>query len=306
MLNLNDFVLFVQVVERKGLMAAGRTLGIPKSTLNYRIQQLESQLGVRLINRTSRQFGPTQAGKEFYMHALSIVNAAEEAKAFVRQRVKVPSGVVRFAAASGHAQYALREILTSFMQDFPTIHLVEHVTSREVDLLTENIDVAIRAHSGARPDSILVCRTLATARWILVAGGGDLKKKSLPRVPQDLAQFPCLAVWRTNTAPVWRLRAQSSAQRNRTEVTLPLSPRLVSDDMSTLKRAATAGLGIVALPAYTCKRELQSGELIRVLPGWITDESTYTAVLPHRPGLRPAIRIFVEYLTTHLPKYVTP
>jgi len=304
MLNLNDFLYFVRVVERGGFTAAGRTLHMPKSTLSYRMQQLESELGVRLLNRTSRHFAPTQAGEEFYKHALSMVRAAEEAEARARQRVKVPSGVIRFTAAIGTAQFALREILMNFMQDYPSINLVEQVTSRQVDLLAENIDVAIRAHSGALPDSTLVRRTLATAPWILVAGAEALKKKRLPQVPHDLEQFPCLAVWRANISPTWRLRAQSRAQGSRSEVILPLTPRLISNDMSTLKRAAADGLGIVALPAYTCKAELRSGELTRVLPGWLADESTFTALVPHRRGLLPAVRSFVDYLARHLPEYV--
>src|ERR1700758_685220 len=159
MLNLNDFFYFVQVVERGGFTAAGRTLGMPKSTLSYRMQQLESDLGVRLLNRTSRHFAPTQAGEEFYKHAVSMVKAAEEAEAFARQRVKVPSGVIRFTAAIGTAQFALRQILMAFMRGHPRINLVEHVTSRQVDLLAENIDVAIRADSGPLPNSTLVRRT---------------------------------------------------------------------------------------------------------------------------------------------------
>jgi DNA-binding transcriptional LysR family regulator len=302
MLNLNDFFYFVQVVERGGFTAAGRSLGMPKSTLSYRIQQLESELGVRLLNRTSRHFAPTQAGEEFYTHALSMVRAAEEAETLVRQRVSVPSGVVRFTAAIGTAQFALREIIMSFMQEFPRINLVEHVTSRQVDLLAENIDVAIRAHSGALPDSTLVRRTLTTAQWILVAGTGALKKKRPPQAPRDLEQFPCLAVWKANVTPAWRLRAPGG----RNEVILALTPRLISDDMSTLKRAAVDGLGIVALPAYICKSELRSGELTRVLPGWLADESTFTALLPHRRGLLPAVRTFVDYLARHLPEYVAP
>jgi DNA-binding transcriptional LysR family regulator len=304
MLNLNDFFYFVQVVERGGFTAAGRTLGMPKSTLSYRMQQLESELGVRLLNRNSRHFRPTQAGEEFYKQALSMVRAAEEAEALVRQRVKVPSGVVRFTAAIGTAQFALREIVMNFMREYPRIDLVEHVTSRQVDLLAENIDVAIRAHSGALPDSTLVRRTLATAPWILVAGSEALKKRGSPQAPQDLEQFPSLAVWRSNISTAWRLRAQSRAQGGRSEVILPLTPRLISNDISTLKRAAVQGMGIVALPAYICKTELRSGELTRVLPGWLADESTFTALLPHRRGLLPAIRNFVDYLARHLPKYV--
>src|ERR1700739_1191848 len=111
MLNLNDFFYFVQVVERGGFTAAGRSLGMSKSTLSYRIQQLESELGVRLLNRTSRHFAPTQAGEPFYKHALTMVSAAREAEAPAPQRVKVPSGVIRFTAAIGTAQFALRDIL---------------------------------------------------------------------------------------------------------------------------------------------------------------------------------------------------
>jgi DNA-binding transcriptional LysR family regulator len=304
MLNLNDFFYFVQVVERGGFTAAGRTLGMPKSTLSYRMQRLESELGVRLLNRTSRHFAPTQAGAEFYQHALSMVRAAEEAEAVARQRVKVPSGVIRFTAAIGTAQFALREILLSFMRDYPRISLMEQVTSRQVDLLAENVDVAIRAHSEALPDSTLVRRALATAPWILVAGTDALKKKRPPQAPQDLEHLPSLAVWKANTAPAWRLRSQSRAPQSSSEVVLPLMPRLVSNDMSTLKRAAAEGMGVVALPKYVCKRELRSGELTQVLPGWIADESTFTALLPHRRGLLPAIRSFVDYLARHLPRYV--
>ena len=304
MLDLNDFFFFVQVVERGGFTAAGRALNLPKSTLSHRIQRLESELGVRLLNRTSRQVAPTQAGEEFYRHALSMVRAAEEAEALVRQRVKVPSGVIRFSAAVGTAQFALREILMNFMQANPMINLVEQVTSRQVDLLAENIDVAIRAHSDPLPDSTLIRRTLATAPWILVAGTDALKKKPPPRAPQDLEQFPSLAVWRPNVTPALRLREQSRSQVGRNEVVVPLSPRLVSNDMSTLKRAAAEGLGVVALPAYICKAELRSGLLTQVLPGWIADESTFTALLPHRRGLLPATRSFVEYLARHMPRYV--
>jgi DNA-binding transcriptional LysR family regulator len=105
MLDLNDFFYFVQVVQCGGFTAAGRALGMPKSTLSYRIQQLEAKLGVRLLNRTSRHFGTTQAGEEFYREALTVVSAAETAESLVRQRVKEPSGVVRFTAAIGTAQF---------------------------------------------------------------------------------------------------------------------------------------------------------------------------------------------------------
>jgi DNA-binding transcriptional LysR family regulator len=299
MLDLNDFFYFVQVVERGGFTAAGRALGMPKSTLSYRIQQLEAKLGVRLLNRTSRHFGRTQAGEEFYREALAVVVAAEGAESVVRQRAKEPSGVVRFTSAIGTAQFALRGIVMDFIEAHPRISLVEYLTSRQIDLLAENFDVAVRAHSNALADSTLVSRKLAVAPWILVAGPHLFKLTEKPKTPDDLKPFPCLFVWRANTRPAWRLEGQG-----RIEALQPASPRLLSNDMSTLKQAAVSGVGIVALPAYLCKRELRSGELIRVLPGWIAGKSTFTALLPHRRGVLPAVKIFVDYLARYLPAQV--
>jgi len=177
---------------------------------------------------------------------------------------------------------------------------VEYLTSRQIDLLAENFDVAVRAHSGALADSTLVSRTLAVAPWILVAGPDVFKRAGNPKTPEDLKQFACLFAWRANTTPAWRLERQG-----RIEAIQPAAPRLVSNDMSTLKQAAVQGMGVVALPAYLCKRELRSGELTRVLPGWLAGESTFTALLPHRRGLLPAVKIFVDYLARYLPKHVT-
>jgi DNA-binding transcriptional LysR family regulator len=306
MLDLNNFFYFVQVVEHRGFTAAGRALGMPKSTLSYRMKQLETELGVRLLNRTPRHFAPTQAGEEFYRHAASLMRAAGEAESLVRQRVKEPFGVVRFTAAIGTSQFALREILIAFVQKYPKIQLVEYVTSRQVDLLAENFDVAVRAHSGALPNSTLVGRTLAIAPWILVAATDLLKQAGPPKTPRDLRHFPSLFLWRANTAPVWRLRPEAKPQRRQGELTLTLTPRMISNDLSTLKQAAVRGMGIAALPGYVCRDELRSRQLSRVLPGRLAGESTFTALLPHRLGLLPAVRIFLDYLARHLPARVRP
>jgi DNA-binding transcriptional LysR family regulator len=306
MLDLNDLFYFVQVVERRGFTAAGRALGMPKSTLSYRMRKLEAELGVRLLNRTSRHFSPTQAGEEFYRHAADTVRTAEEAESVVRRRVREPSGVVRFTAAVGTAQFALRTLLMNFTREYPRIQIVEYVTSRQIDLLSENFDVAIRAHSKALPDSTLISRTLAVAPWILVAATDCMPKGGAPRTPKDLEQFPSLALWRANTRPVWILKPQAKTGRRRREVSLALTPRLVSNDLSTLKQAAVRGLGIAALPAYTCTSELRARQLTRILPEWLAGESTFTALVPHRVGLLPAVRIFVDYLALHLPECVRP
>jgi DNA-binding transcriptional LysR family regulator len=302
MLDLNDFFYFVHVVDRGGFTAAGRTLRVPKSTLSHRILQLESALGVRLLNRTSRHFGMTDAGEEFYRHAVGMLQQAEQAENVMRQRLSEPSGTVRFTASVATAQFAMRKMIVDFLVKYPKVNLVEHATDQQVDIVGENFDVAIRAHSTPLPDSTLVQRSLAPAPWFLFAGANYLEQNGAPSTPQDLAGHPSLFMMRSGVAPSWHLRNPS--QGNKQEVVSPLTPRLLGDDMVSLKEAARAGFGIVALPGYVCCDDVRSGELTRVLPEWIAGDSTITALIPYRHGLLPSVRTFVDHLAAEFPKVV--
>src|SRR5579859_296261 len=146
MLDLNDFFYYVQIVDHGGFTAAGRVLHLPKSTLSHRIQQLEQSLDVRLLNRTSRHFAMTEAGEEFYRHALAMLQHASQAEASIRQRQSEPSGTVRFTSPLSVAQFGLQEIIADFVRRFPKVDLFHHATNSQVDLVGGNFDVAIRAH----------------------------------------------------------------------------------------------------------------------------------------------------------------
>ena len=301
LLDLNDFFLFVQVVDRGGFTAAGRTLRMPKSTLSHRIQQLETNLGVRLLNRTSRRFGMTDAGEEFYRHAVAMLREAERAETAIRLRLSEPTGTLRCTAAVATMQFAMRDILADFLVRYPKVNVVAHATDQNVDIVGENYDVAIRAHSDPLPDSNLVQRTLTPAPWFLFAGSAYLDANDAPETPQDLQKHPSLFMMRTGVAPVWRLRHSSKAKN---EVVMPLMPRLLSDDMIGLKQAAIKGLGVVALPGYVCRDEVRWGALRRVLPNWLAGDSTITALIPYRQGLLPSVRVFLDHLATEFPKAV--
>jgi DNA-binding transcriptional LysR family regulator len=300
-LDLNDFFLLVQVVDRGGFTAAGRTLRMPKSTLSHRIQQLETNLGVRLLNRTSRRFGMTDAGQEFYRHAVAMLREAEQAETAIRHRLSEPTGIVRCTAGLVTMQFAMGDIVADFLLRYPKVNVVAHATDHYVDIVGENYDVAVRAHSDPLPDSTLVQRTLAPAPWFLFAGSAYLDADDAPQTPQDLQKCPSLFMMRTGVAPVWRLRHSSKVKN---EVVIPLTPRLLSDDMIALKRAAIAGLGVVALPGYVCREDVRSGALRRVLPSWLAGDSMFTALIAYRQGLLPSVRVFVDYLAAELPKAV--
>ncbi|WXA85260.1 LysR substrate-binding domain-containing protein [Pendulispora rubella] len=166
-----------------------------------------------------------------------------------------------------------------------------HASDRAIDIVGENYDLAVRAHFDRLPESNLVQRTLAPAPWFLFAGAGHLKANGTPKTSQDLRNHPSLFMTRSSVEPVWRLR---HARRKRDEVVVPLTPRLLSDDMVGLQQAAIKGLGLVALPAYVCRAAVRSGVLQRVLPDWLAGEATLTALIPYRQGLLPSVRALLE------------
>ena len=299
--DLNDFYLFVQVVDRGGFTAAGQSLQIPKSTLSHRIRQLEASLGVRLLNRSSRRFGVTDAGEEFYRHALAMVRQAEAAETAIRVRLGEPAGLVRFTTAVATMQFGIRQMLGTFLERYPKVDLFAHATDEYVDIVGNNFDVAIRAHSDPLPDSGLIQRVLAPTPWFLFAGSAYLDRHGTPESPDDLANRPTLFMMRKGVAPRWRLR---HANGERADVILPLSPRVASDDMVSLKQAAVDGCGIVALPGYVCRDMVAAGSLQRILPDWLAGDAMLTALLPHRQGLLPSVRAFVDHLAAEFPKVV--
>ncbi len=301
MLDLNDFFFFVHIVDRGGFTAAGRTLQVPKSTLSHRIQQLEGNLGVRLLNRTSRRFGMTDAGEDFYRHAVAMLREAELAETTVRNKLAEPIGTVRCTAGAATMQFALSDIISDFLAQYPKVNVVAHSADRPVDIVGENYDLAIRAHTGALPDSNLVQKTLAPVPWFLFAGASYIDTHGALEKPQDLQNHPSLFMMRTGVAPVWRLRHTSEAKD---EIVMPLTPRLLSDDMVGLQQAAIKGLGVVALPSYVCRAAVHSGVLRRVLPDWIAGDSTITALMPYRKGVLPSVRAFLDHLAAEFPKTV--
>jgi DNA-binding transcriptional LysR family regulator len=300
-LDLNDFFHFVQVVDRGGFTAAGRMLRIPKSTLSHRIRQLETELGVTLLSRTSRRFGMTDAGGEFYRHAVAMLREAELAETAIRHRLNEPTGTVRCTAAVATMQFAMRGIVADFLLRYPKVNVVAHATDAYVDIVGESYDVAIRAHSDPLPDSTLVQRALTPAPWFLFAGAAYLDAEGPLDTPNDLAKHPSLFMMRTGVSPIWQLRRRSG---HKAEIVVPLKPRLLIDDMLSLKQAAIEGLGVVALPGYVCRDDVQSGALRQVLPGWIAGDSMLTALMPYRQGLLPSVRAFVEHLVAEFPKSV--
>jgi len=301
MIDLNDVYFFAMVVEHKGITAAARVLDVPKSSISRRILALEASLGARLIQRTSRRFVVTEVGAEFHRHALAMLVEAEAAENVVRTRTTEPSGTIRFTCSVAVAQLVLARLIPRFMATYPRVRIVEHATNRQVDPVHEGFDLAIRAHSEPLPSSSLVQRPLAQIPWFLFASPLYLARKGTPGEPADLARHDAIALGTQDGTHTWRLRDVRHADQVHA---LPFSPSLQSDDMATLKAAACEGVGIVALPGYVGRPDVEAKRLVRVLPQWLAGVATLSLLMPSRRGLLPSVRTFADFLAEHVPTVV--
>jgi DNA-binding transcriptional LysR family regulator len=301
LLELTDVFYFVQAAEKKGMSAAARALDLPKSTVSRHIQQLETALGARLIQRTTRSFALTDIGQEFYAHAVATLVEAETAENAVRERLAEPSGTIRFTCSVPLAQLGLADLIPRFMTLYPKVRIVQHATDRFVDPVHEGFDICIRGHSTLLPSSSLIQRHLVDIPWHLFAGPEYLARKGTPETPEDLAAHAGVGLRQPDEQHLWVLTNEGRSEET---ATIPYAPYLQSDDMGTLKMAART-VGIAALPGYVAHEEVRSGLLVRVLPQWHAGIAQLSLLMPSRRGLLPSVRVFIDFLNTHLPKSVT-
>ena len=244
-----------------------------------------------MIQRTSRQFKVTEAGQVFYQHARALIEEMEAAEAAIQSRKQALSGRVTISCSVGVAQFAIKDLVFDFLAKHPKVELVQQVTNQAIDLVSSGIDMAIRGHTEALPDSALIQRHLANVSWHLFASPEHLARTGTPESPYDLLKRQSLKVgWQPVTGH-WSLENTDGLK-----TTIPFSPQLCSDDMATLKQAAAKGLGIVSLPAYTCRDELKDGSLVRVLPDWIAGKAQLSLLMPSRRGQSPSVRVLADYL----------
>jgi DNA-binding transcriptional LysR family regulator len=293
MLDLNDLVVFVQVVDHGGFAAASRALGIPKSTLSQRLSALETAVGARLIQRTSRSFVVTEIGRDLYRHAAAMLIEAEAAEHVVKGRLAEPSGTVRITASMPIAQFRLAPLLPRLAASYPKIRIMLHVTDRFVDIVQEGFDIAIRNHFAPLPNTDLVQRRVYFDPTWLVASMDYIQDKGMPARAEEVSRFDGLMASASET--VWRLHDGEGAVA---EVTP--SPRYVANETVSLLEAAKAGLGVACLAASFCAPLVASGALVRLLPDWTAGGVTTTLLMPHRRGQLPSVRVVIDQLIAEL------
>lgn len=291
MQDLNDLYFFARVVDHGGFAAAGRALGLPKSKLSRRIARLEERLGVRLIQRSTRRFSVTEAGQSYYRHCLAMVTEAEAAQEAIDRTRSEPRGLVRISCPTALAQTNIAPIVGRFLADHPRVEILLEATNRRVDVIEEGFDIAIRVRVEPLEDTGLVVRRLQQHGQVTVASPHHLDHRGRPAEPADLRRLDSLDMSRANGLHVWRFLCPEGREH-----TVPHHPRLVTDDMATLRQAALHGAGVVQLPESVVEADLADGTLEQVLPEWTLPRGILHAVFPSRRGLVPAVRAFIDVL----------
>jgi DNA-binding transcriptional LysR family regulator len=298
MQDLNDMLLFAEVVERGGFAAAGRALGLPKSRLSRRVAALEAQLGVRLLQRTTRKLSLTEVGEAYLRHCQALRESAQAAADTVAQVQTEPRGTLRVACPVTLAQTMLAELMPDFLARHPLVRVEMLVSNRVVDLVEEGVDVALRVRTTLDDSGSLVIKRLGDDAPVLVASPALLARQGTPATLEELGRLDSMAMSTTDGRASVRLTGPDGR-----ETTVQHTPRYVADDLLTLHVAALAGTGMCWLPSYMCEDDLRQGRLVRLLPDWQPPRGIVHAVFPSRRGLTPAVRRFLDFLGEQVPTH---
>ena len=279
---------FVRVAERGSFAAAAADLGLTPSALSKLVTRIEDRLGVRLLTRTTRKLALTAEGELFVARSRDILASIEAAEAEVMAASERPRGHLRISVGTAVAKQILGPALPVFLDRYSDITVELHVSDRQVDLVAEQIDVAIR--SGALGDSTLVARKVGEATRVICANPLYLEKHGTPRVPADLLQHSCL----TLPGPAW---SQWPFHTHEGINRLAVSGTLTSDNADLLLDMAVAGLGVARLADFMVARALRDGALVRLLVDSHVPESfpIHALTVPGRHRA-PRIRAFVDFL----------
>jgi DNA-binding transcriptional LysR family regulator len=286
---LNELKVFVRAVELKSISAAARNLRLSAAAASHRILQLEEQVGVRLLNRTTRSLQPTEAGCIFYEHALNVLEAVERAESSMAMASGVPTGSLRVAAPLGFGRRILAPLVTEFHELHPKVEVRLRLSDHAVDLLSESVDVAIRM--SALPDSSFIVRKLADCPRVLVASPEYIAKHGSPQTPDELLQHNCLLLrFPGSTDFRWTLNTADGPS------TMPVSGKFDADDGDVLTTWALDGAGIMMKPYWEVAEHLEAGRLQVVLPNTPPEPVSLVMLYPHRHLLPAKVRVFADFL----------
>jgi DNA-binding transcriptional LysR family regulator len=288
MQRLNNIVVFVRVAEFESISKAARALDMPISTVSRKLSSLESELGVSLVRRTTRKVILTDQGREYFNQCVEPLRKLQEAEQVLARTQREPEGTLAISVPMILSQSPFMDFLSRFSKEHSGIRLDLYITNAYLNLVAENIDVAIRF--GQLEDSSVVAAKLGRSMRYVIASQDYLKGRRLPTEPEELKEHECVLFNARNYGADWDLA--SGRKRLRVHVTGTVSSR----DCRSVAAFVLRGHGIGLLETCYCDQALASGDLVRLLPRWTSTEIPVFAVYPTRKFLPPRVTAFIKAL----------
>ncbi len=282
---LNDLTVFARVAEQGSFTAAAESLRLSKSAVSKQVARLEARLGSRLLSRTTRRLTLTETGRVVLGHAERALAEAQAAEAAVQNLQTAPRGLLRVNMPMSFGLSHVAPLLPEFLASYPELRVDVSLNDRRVDLLEEDVDVAIRI--GDLRDSTLAARRLAPIRGVVCAAPGYIERYGLPKTPDELKWHHCLIYTYLSEPDIWRFSDGSAVKVN--------GP-MRAHNGEVLLQAARAGLGIVRLPSFLCGEDLAAGRLLPLLEEYRLPDSGVHAVYPASRHMTPKLRAFIDFL----------
>lgn len=291
---VDDILIFVRVVDRRGLSAAGRELRLSTAVVSSRLVKLEERLGVRLLNRTTRSVSPTEEGRVYYEHCQRMLALGEDLEQSLAELKRQPAGSLRVSASISMGRKVVAPLVPAFVAENPGIQLRVQLTDRVVDLLEEDVDVAIR--KGALPSSSLMARRLAPDLRVVCGAPAYFERRGVPAVPQELKSHNCLLLrFPGSRRYTWQFDGMAPGASK-----MKVSGELDSDSSDVLIDWAVTGHGLIMKSVWDIADHLASGALVGVLESYWPHDLAVHAVMPPRREQPTKTRTFLKFIAERL------
>lgn len=288
-----EMQVFVESVRQGSFSAAGRQLDLSPSAVSKLLTRLETRLGVRLLNRTTRMLSLTEGGQIYFNHCVDILAEIDDVEDALTGLVQEPAGTLRINSTHGFAKHQLLPIMPMFQARYPKIKLEFQLSGQAVDLIAEGVDLAIRL--GELKDTNLVARKLGESERLVCASPHYIDSKGTPQKPSDLLEHNCL---RLSTNEIFNHWQFTSHQSGETKVeTFNVTGSFVTDNVDGLHEYALLGGGIARLSSFMINKDIEAGRLIPLLTNYGIPQQKINALYPHRKHLSAKVRVFLDYLT---------
>lgn len=290
---LDGMSVFVRVIEKGSFTLAASFLNHSTSYISKEISRLESRLGVRLLNRSTRKISLTDSGRMYYEYCRQIVADAEEAERSISAQHDVPHGTLKISAPISFGHIYLADLLPQFLKTYPDVKMEVNFDDRLVDVIAEGYDVVIRVTN--LKDTSLISRKIMASSIITLASPDYLKRKGCPIHPRDLADHDCITYSYLQRPTYWDYLTEKGEP-----VGVTVKPQAICNNDELQRSMAVSGLGITRIPSFCCQNELRTGSLVPILKEYEFNDLGVYAIYPHRRHLSTKVRAFVDFLVEHL------